>query len=185
MNVRLPALFASLFAVSVATSAAEKLNLKLGLWEITSSTETRGMPPLPKELLDKLTPEQRKEMEADLRAEQANGPEQETKRECITQRDLDRPLEPSNAKECKHTIVSSTRTSQEVHIVCSGGMPGSGSLKVSAPTPEKMTGAMDLKLGEGAQSMTIRAQLQGRWLGSDCGEEAKDDDQEDSDDDAK
>jgi hypothetical protein len=182
MNVRSSLVFASLLAVSVSLSAAEKLNLKLGLWEMTSSTETRGMPPLPKELLDKLSPEQRKKMEADIRAEQSKGPEQDTDRECITPRDLDRPLEPDNAKECKHTIVSSTRTSQEVHIVCTGGMPGSGSLKVSAPTPEKMTGSMNLKLGAGAEAMTIRAELQGRWLSSDCGEEAEDDDQDDSDD---
>jgi Protein of unknown function (DUF3617) len=181
MNVRSSLLFASLLALSASTTAAEKLNVKLGLWEMTSSTETSGVPPLPKELLDKLTPQQRKEMEADVRAEQAKGPEKDTDRECITQHDLDRPLEPDNAKDCKHTIVSSTRTSQEVHIVCTGGMPGSGTLKVSAPTSERMTGSMDLKLGEGTQTMTIRAQLQGRWLHSDCGEEAEDDDQEDGD----
>jgi hypothetical protein len=182
MNVRSSLVLVSLGAMSAAATAAEKLKVKLGLWEMTSSTETQGMPPLPKELLDKLSPEQRKKMEADIRAEQTKGPEKDTDRECITQRDLDRPLEPDNAKDCKHTIVSSTRTSQEVHIVCTGGMPGSGSLKVSAPSPERMTGSMDLKLGEGAQVMTIRAQLQGRWLSSDCGEEAEDDDQEDSDD---
>jgi Protein of unknown function (DUF3617) len=180
MNVRSSLVFVALGAISSVATAAEKLDVKLGLWEMTSSTETKGMPPLPKELLDKLSPEQRKKMESDLRAEQAKGPEKATDRECITQRDLDRPFEPDNAKDCKHTIVSSTRTSQEVHIVCTGATPGSGSLKVAAPTPERMTGAMNLKLGEGAQTMTIRAQLQGRWLSSDCGEEAEDDDQENS-----
>jgi hypothetical protein len=171
-----------LIASVSAPAAGEKLVLKLGLWEVASSTETRGMPPLPKEILDKLSPQQRKEMEADLRAEQTQGPDEDTDHECITQRDLDRPFEMSNAKECTHTIITSTRTSQEVHIVCTGGIPGSGSLKVSAPTPEKLSGMMDLKLGAGAEAMTIRAQLQGKWLSTDCGDEADDEAEEDSDD---
>jgi hypothetical protein len=160
--------------------SAETLNVKLGLWEITSVTQTRGMPPLPKELLDKLTPAQRREMEADIKAEQAKGPDKDTDRECITQKDLERPFETANAKECKQSIVTTTRTSQEVRIVCSGGIPGSGVLKVSTPSPEKMTGSLDLKLGEGADAMTIKSQLQGKWLGSDCGDEADSD--EDADD---
>jgi Protein of unknown function (DUF3617) len=164
-------------SISAPAIAAEKLNLKLGLWEITSSTETRGMPPLPKEILDKMTPQQRKKMEAELRAEQAAGPALETDRECVTQSDLDRPFEVGSAKECTHTIITSTRTSQEVRIVCSGGIPGSGSFKMAAPTPEKMSGTMDLKLGAGAEAMTVRAQLQGKWLSSDCGDEADDEDE--------
>src|SRR5687768_1604779 len=93
MNVRLNSVLvvAMCTALPVASQAAEKLNVKLGLWEITSETQTRGMPPLPKELLDKLTPEQRRKMEADLKAEQAKGPEKDTDRECITQKDLEQP----------------------------------------------------------------------------------------------
>jgi hypothetical protein len=185
MNLRLNSvLVAALFtALPVGSHAAEKLNVKLGLWEITSQTETRGMPPLPKELLDKLTPEQRRKMEADIKAEQAKGPEKATDRECITQKDLEQPFESANTKECKQTIVTTTRTSQEVRIVCTGGVPGSGLLKVSTTSPEKMTGLLDLKLGACAEAMTIKAQLQGRWLSADCGDEA-DDDEADGDADA-
>jgi hypothetical protein len=48
-----------------------------------------------------------------------------------------------------------------------------------------MSGTLDLKLGEGADAMTVKARLQGRWLDSDCGDEADNDDpaqDEDSDD---
>jgi hypothetical protein len=185
MNGRFTSMMTAAACLSVsALAAAETLNVKLGLWEITSLTETRGMPPLPKELLDKLTPEQRRKMEADIKADQAKGPDKDTDRECITQKDLERPFETSNAKECKQTIVTTTRTSQEVRIVCTGGVPGSGLLKVSTPTPEKMTGLLDLKLGAGPEAMSIKAQLQGRWLGSDCGDEADGDDDDDADADA-
>jgi hypothetical protein len=176
-------LLAALTLTMPLAPAADTLNVKLGLWEITSVTETRGMPPLPKELLDKLTPDQRRKMEAEITAEQAKGPDRDTDRECISQKDIEHPFESSNTKECKQTIVTTTRTSQEIRIVCTGGMPGSGLLKISTPNPEKMNGSLDLKLGEGTESMTIKAQLQGRWLSSDCGDEAESDDGDDGDDD--
>ena len=169
-------------SVPALAHAAETLNVKLGLWETTWTTETRGMPPLPKELLDRLSPEQRKKMEADVRAAQAKGPDINSDRECITQKDLEKPFEPENTKECTHSVVTSTRTTQEVRIVCSGGMPGSGSMKVSAANPETMTGSLDLKLGQGADSMTIKGQMKGRWLGADCGDEADDEESDDSSD---
>jgi hypothetical protein len=179
MNVSV--LAAACALLPVASHAAEALNVKLGLWEVTALTETRGMPPLPKELLNKLTPEQRRKMEADIKAEQAKGPDKDTSRECITQKDLEQPFESANTKECKQTIVTTTRTSQEVRIACTGGMPGSGVFKVSAPSPERMNGTLDLTLGQGAESMTIKAQMQGRWLAADCGDEADDEDTSDTD----
>lgn len=178
--------FSVLVAAAVATAlpawaAAETLNVKTGLWEITSVTETRGMPPLPKELLNSLTPEQRAKMEAEIRAGQKNA-DKDTDRECVTQKDLEQPFQSANTKECKQTIVKSSRTAQEVQIVCSGGIPGSGVFKVSASNPETMSGTLDLKLGEGADAMTIKARLQGRWLSSDCGDEADSDDADADDD---
>jgi hypothetical protein len=182
MTLRMTSVAVVALTLPALAYSADTLNVKLGLWEITSVTETRGMPPLPKELLANMTPEQRRQMEAEIKAEQAKGPDRDTDRECITQKDLDRPFESSNAKECTQKNVTTTRTTQEVHIVCTGGIPGSGTLKVSAPSPEKMTGSLDLKLGEGAQAMTIKSQLQGRWIGSDCGDEA-DEDQDATDED--
>lgn len=179
----------SLVVAAVATTlpawggAAETLDVKTGLWEITSLTETRGMPPLPQELLKQLSPEQRSKMEAQIRAEQKNA-DKDTDRECVTQKDLEQPFESANTKECEQKIVKSSRTAQEVHIVCSGGIPGSGVFKVSAANPETMSGTLELKLGEGADAMTIKARMQGKWLGADCGDEAESDEEssDDSDD---
>jgi len=183
MNLRMTSIFAVAgLSLPALACSADTLNVKLGLWEISSITETRGMPPLPKELMDQMSPEQKRQMEAEIKAAQAKGPDKDTDRECITQKDLDQPFESSNTKECTRTNVTTTRTTQEVRIVCSGGIPGSGVFKVSAPSPEKMTGSLDLKLGEGAQAMTIKTQLQGRWLSSDCGDEA-DEDQDAADED--
>src|SRR5262249_37767972 len=112
-----------------------------------------------------------------LRAEQAEGPDTETDHECITQKELEKPFEPSNMKECKHTIVTATKTAQEIRVVCTGGMPGSGTFKVSASNQQTLAGTLDLKLGKEPDAMTIKGQFKARWLGEDCGDEADSDDE--------
>jgi hypothetical protein len=37
-----------------------------------------------------------------------------------------------------------------------------------------MTGVMDISMGEGPDALTFKANLSGRWLGADCGDEAND-----------
>jgi len=165
-------------ALPQLASAAEKLNVKLGLWEITTVVETSGVPPLPKELLDKIPAEQRAKMLAELNRGGANGPHKEVNRECVTQKDLDKPFRMEAAQGCKGTLVTSTRTAQEIQMVCTGQVKGQGMFKVSAPTPTSMQGVFDMKSGD---AFNIKGQMTGRWLGADCGEEA---DADDSDADA-
>src|SRR5262245_39987439 len=100
----------TLTALNVAAAAAERLNVKLGLWEITSTMSFSGVPPLPKELADKMSPQQRAKMIADLKAASQEEPEPETSSECITQEDLDKPFSSGNAEDCTQTVVRTTRT---------------------------------------------------------------------------
>lgn len=177
-------LFAACLALCVPLTgtAADRLNVKTGLWEITSVTQMAGVLPLPKELKDKLSPEQRAKMAADMRAEAAEKPGRDTSKECVTEKDLEHPFDSADVKNCRQSMVTTTRTSQEVRLVCTGEHKGSGLLKISTPTPESMNGTIDLKMGEGAEVFTLKATLSGRWLGADCGDEAENDDDVDSDD---
>jgi hypothetical protein len=151
--------------------AADKLDVKPGLWEITSAHHISGVPPMPKEWLDKVTPEQRAEMETAFKKEAAKGPQTDTERECITKEEAAQPFNVADAKDCKQTIVRTTRNTQEVRLTCTGQFKGTGVMRVTTPTPETMNGTMDLQLGEGKDAMKIKSQLQGRWLGPDCGDE--------------
>ncbi len=155
-------------------AVADQLNVKLGLWEVTSTTHTSGMPPLPKAMLDQMTPAQRAQMEAAMKAEAAKGPETRTERECITQEDVENPFQ-SETEGCTQTIVTTTRTTQELRLTCTGEFKGSGVMRITTPTPESMTGTMDLKMGEGSNVLTMKSQYTGRWLGADCGDEGEDD----------
>ena len=62
---------------------------------------------------------------------------------------------------------------------CNGEIKGAGVLRVTTPTPETMTGTLDLQLGDGKDAMKVKSQLKGRWLGPDCGDE------DDADDDSR
>jgi hypothetical protein len=164
-------------------AAADKLDVKPGLWEITSSHNISGIPPMPKELLDKVTPEQRAEMETAFRKEAEKGPQTDTERECITKQDIEQPFDMGDAKDCTQTVVRTTRTTQEVRLTCKGELKGSGVMRVTTPTPETMTGTLDLQLGDGQDAMKVKSQLSGRWLGPDCGDEDDPDDDDSRTDD--
>lgn len=171
----------TLTALSVTAAAPERLNVKLGLWEITSTMRFSGVPPLPKEVLDKMSPQQRAKMIADLKAASQEEPEAETGSECITQDDLDKPFQSGNSDDCTQTVVRTTRTSQEIRLVCTGKTSGSGTFKVNTPNPESMNGTLDLKAGDGPDAFVIKGTLKGRWLGADCGDEEDSDEVNDDD----
>ena len=160
--------------------SADKLNVRTGLWEITSVSQISGVPPIPQATLDKMSPQQRAQLQ---QAIGQKGPRTDTERECITQKDIDHPFESEEGDDCQHSVVQTTRTSQEVKLTCTGEHKGSGTFRVSTPTPETMTGTLDLRMGEGEQVMTVKSQLKGRWIGPDCGDEENDD--EDSGDEAE
>ena len=159
--------------VPVTALSAEKLNIKPGLWEISSSTQMSGTPQLPKEVTAKMTPQQLAKLEADMKSA-AKEPKKNVDRSCITQKDLENPFQGAS-ENCKQSIVSTTRTTQEVRLVCSGEPKGTGFIRINAPDPESMNGMMDIKMGDGSNSLNLKSTLTGRWLGADCGEEADSD----------
>jgi hypothetical protein len=180
--IRRTLLLAGLLALPLALSAADKLNIKLGLWEITSVTQMTGTPQLAPELLAKMTPQQRAQMEAAFKAEASKGPHKEVSKECVTQKDIDHPFNSSERKDCSQSTVSTTRTTQEVHLVCTGQSKGTGTFRVTAPNSQTMTGELNIKSGDDANAMVMKAQLKGRWLSPDCGDEGDEEDSDDSED---
>lgn len=169
----------ALIGLGCAASAAEKLDIRTGTWEVTATTQMSGMP-LSDEMLGKMTPQQRAEIQAAMRAEAAKGPQTEVTRECITADDVERPFQSASGEDCQQTIVRTTRTTQEARLVCTGQHKGEGLLRVNAPNPETMTATLDLRAGDGPNAFTIKSRMKGRWLSAQCEDE---DAQEESDED--
>jgi len=66
-------LASALFCAGIC-SGQSPLNVKPGEWESTISNDTRGQLPVPQEMIDKMSPEQRAKMEAMMKARGLGGP---------------------------------------------------------------------------------------------------------------
>ena len=156
-------------AAMVPALAADNTPFKVkpGLWEITADIERNGIPPLPPDVLARLTPEQRAKL-----AQQA-GPHHSVRKQCITQADVDKGFEPMADMEranCTRTVTSSTATLRAGRITCTGEMTGSGNYRFEARTPDSVIGNWDATMSHGGSPMTMKGAVQGKWLGSDCGD---------------
>jgi hypothetical protein len=151
--------------------AADPIDVKTGLWEIVSVTESQGLPQMPPEVLDKMTEEQKEQMASIFHSATAK-PARHTTKECVTEEDLAKPFD-AGEENCTSTVVRSTARSQEIDVVCTGEHPSTGKLRVEALTRETMKGQLEIHVDGGdseGEGMTIQSQLTGRWLGASCTE---------------
>ena len=127
---------------SWTADSIQPLDVKLGLWETSTTTDMSGMPPMPADLLAKLTPEQRAKMEAAMKARAAQGAKTTTRRTCLTKEELSKALTfGDDDKSCQRTIISSSRSKQEVHLECTNEtMKRSGDVHIEAINAEERQG---------------------------------------------
>ena len=156
---------AALLILPILVYAADQLNVKLGLWEITTVSQMSGTPPVPKELLDRMTPEQRARFDA-MGAQAAGGTD--VRKACVTAKDLEHPFGTNNNQPCRSTVVRGSSTSQEIHMQCGADNKGTGTLRINTPTPETMNGTLDMQIGAGENGMKVKATLKGKWLRASC-----------------
>lgn len=169
-------LFASLAVSSCCGLAAYAdpvtLDLRPGLWEMTTSGQSSGAPPIPADVLDRMPPERRAKFEAAIKASQARAAQPHAFKKCITQADLRRGLKLDDKEEgdCRQTILSSTASVMDLRMECkSPQRTSSGTFHFESAGPQAVTGAVDMTIGDGVHTMTMHRVIQGKWTGSDCG----------------
>jgi len=173
MTARLSFSFAAALCCATAWAAdPTPLNVKTGQWESTLTTETAGQLPVPQEMLDKLTPEQRAKMEAMMKARSAQGGRTNTYKSCVRKEDLEKPFgTDEQRKSCKETFVTSSSTRQEIHMECEmGGGKQVGTLKVEAVDSGNVKGSMQMVASNGGRSMNVNSSFSSKWLGPVCTE---------------
>ena len=156
----------------VVALAADHPAVKLGLWEITHESQSRGQPTLPPEVLAKLPPEARARLEGSQHSREAR---RHSTKECITQASLEHLFQDDErTRACTHTIVSQTPTSMEMHLECKSigpiGASSSGTFKWTLATPESMRGSLELTTLAGSHTINDHLDIKGKWLGVDCGD---------------
>jgi len=146
--------------------AAERINVKLGQWETTSTMQMTGLPPIPQDVLDKMTPQQRQMMEGRMKGNQTP----HTSRYCVKQEDVDKGLKfGSDDKACTRTVVSSTSSKQEIKIECNReGVKSTGTIRIEATGPDSVKGSMQMATTSDGQSMNMNSTFSSRWLGPTC-----------------
>ena len=170
------AIFILLFGATLLFAMADDekipLDVKLGLWETTTTHTTAGAPPIPQEMLDKLTPEQRAKFE-ERRKARSGQPQTHTQRSCLTKEKLEKHYLFADDREmhCNRNIVSATRRKIDANVECTNamGIQVNGTVKVDSPDPETANGTIHMVTVGNGNSMTFGSTFKSKWLSSTCG----------------
>ena len=159
---------------SFAADEVKPLDVKLGLWESTVSSQTSGRPPIPEEVLSRLSLEQRARMEEAQKAQQARGATPRTNKSCLTKESLDKAMTFGNEgnANCKRTVMTSNSSKQDIRFECTderSNIKTSGIVHVEALNSENVKGTGQLNAGNGTNTMNIQINFSAKWVGSDCG----------------
>ena len=84
------ALSASVCFVAASRAAPVMLNVNPGLWQVTSTGEVSGTPPIPKQQLAKLSPAQRAQVAAAMAAAMGSANKPIVFKQCVTAESLRR-----------------------------------------------------------------------------------------------
>jgi hypothetical protein len=153
--------------IAYAGDGSVKLNVKLGLWEVTTSGKTGGE--VPEDVLAQVPPERRAQMIAALKA---SASQKRTYRECMTAEKLSKGFDVQDAKQgCQRTVVSNTSSDMVVREQCSTA-EGVQNIDIHfhADSSESVTGTVTAAITRGGRTMNIDNNLQGKWLGASCGD---------------
>ena len=154
-----------------AADELKPLDVKLGLWETTSSVQTSGMPPvnIPPDALARMTPDQRAKVEAMMKGQ--GSPRTSTVKSCMTPEKMKRS-EFYEQKQCTKTVVTSTgsRLEMRMHCTMEGGAKADGTVRVERISSESTRGSVQMTSTSGDHTMNMNSTFTSKWLGPDCGE---------------
>jgi hypothetical protein len=144
------------------------LNIKPGQWETTVTTKSAGNPPIPADMLNRLTPEQRARLEERMKA-QSGQTNTRTHQSCITKEQLQR-ADFTNRKQCTWTTLESNSTKAKGSATCDAGsgMTLTGAGEVDVTDQEHITGTLHMNATGSGREMTTDSTFTSKWLGAAC-----------------
>jgi hypothetical protein len=149
----------------------QSLNIKTGLWESTRTIKRTGALPIPAEMLNRLSPEQRARMEERMKADSAAHTNTTTDKHCVTKEDLDKNrLALAEAKECTTRLINSTSTTVKAKFECEQeGIHATGTLELVAADPEHLNGSYHSTANAEGNTMNVEGTWTSKWVGPSCG----------------
>lgn len=170
MRRRIPIMAAATVAIALPLLAAERLAVKTGLWENTSTMQITGVT-LPTEQLQAMPAEQRAQLEQMMKQMGVGAPRVSTDQSCINEEDLDgrafRQSMEEAGEQCEVTEVASTSRRQEYTFQCEAeGVSTSGRMLVEVISDTRVRGTMQANLAQGKMDMKFEA----NWKAAACGD---------------
>jgi hypothetical protein len=163
------AVLLSVLTGAVVLAQRPALNVKMGLWELTSTTQMGGQ--IPAIDTSKMTPEQKAKFEAAMKSV-VTGAHTNVIKSCITPEKFDKVnfmMTDKDAETCKQTVSTNTPTSLEAAVTCTGERPRTGQVHIEAPSSTLFTGTVKFMMTENGRAMTIDGTMTARWLAAECG----------------
>ena len=162
-------------ALAAGLTSAQSINVKPGQWETTTNMSAPGgapaMPQLPPGALDRLPPEQRAKIEAQLKA--AGGPRTNTSTGCVTADDVAKGFKPGNMPAyCSYNLTVSTAKQQKMNVTCSTDkVQTTGTVQVDIVDSENVKGQIQMATTTPAgQTMNTNMTFTSKWVGATCTE---------------
>ena len=155
-----------------AADKVQPLDIKLGLWEVTTTHTMSGMPPIPEEALAHMTPEQRARMEESMKGAMSGKPKTTTRKDCITKEKLNKDdLFGEDRKDCTRTIVTASSSRTEMKMQCQQeNVKMDGTFRMEAVNSEQVKGNMKMVSSGGGRTMNVDMDFNARYLGAACGD---------------
>jgi len=181
MRTDLAGLFLLLLPLTLlAADKPTMLNVKEGLWEVTvDMSAAAGMPSIPDDVLARLTPEQRAQMEAMMkqRGISSNGHSTVVK-SCVTKEKIEKGMAFSDEKRenCTHTVANSTATHAEIKMHCEMNKDSANKAIVDSTTqvdvlgPDSTKGTTHAVTTSNGRTMVSDMTFTSKYLGADCGD---------------
>ncbi len=152
------------------------LDVKMGLWQVTSTTTTNGAIGLPPELLAQMTPEQRARYEAAMTRGGNGTPRATTYKSCLKdEKELSEDpfsaLKSHPEVECEKKSVKSTSTDVEVSGSCTAkeaDAKGDFHISFHALNSEHVVGTGQSSMTMNGRSMKSTMKYESKWLGATC-----------------
>jgi hypothetical protein len=168
---------AALIFLSAVTSCAADLDIKVGLWETTTTMQMAGLPNIPaaqvsEEALAKMPPEQRARIEAMMKSRVGGGTSPIVSKSCITRDSLAGGSAFSRQQNnCTSKVVTSTAAKQQVHVECDQqGTKMAGDLTVDRIDAEHTKGQMVMKGNVQSRPIETKMSFETKWLSAECGD---------------
>lgn len=159
-------------AVSMAGALAAQapaLDIKYGLWEMTSASNVSGQMPID---TSNMTAEQKAKIDEAMKA--TMGAHNNVSKSCVTKEKIEKSvfmMGDQPGMSCSQKITTNTRSSLDASVSCMGRQAMTGQMHVDAASPTSIKGVIKMTSTDQGKTMNVTVNMTGKWLSADCGSE--------------